>query len=145
MCPLFFHNSQELSDESVIFLRNERTVEEERLPSVATSELVQLRQRHTVSGLREGFRSRMENIVRGQVSSQSENSSNNNNTDFGSDETHANTRQDIEHENQGQGQSLVQETDIHQVSTHGGSLESGTTVQSIHQQASVGEGEDWQG
>ena len=34
------------------FLRNERTVEDERPPSMAASELVQLRQRHTVSGLR---------------------------------------------------------------------------------------------
>ncbi|KAF2295291.1 hypothetical protein GH714_032471 [Hevea brasiliensis] len=34
------------------FLRNERPVEEERPPSMAASELVQLRQRHTVSGLR---------------------------------------------------------------------------------------------
>lgn len=34
------------------FLRNERPVEDEIRPSVATSELVQLRQRHTVSGLR---------------------------------------------------------------------------------------------
>ncbi|GKA50765.1 hypothetical protein Tco_0743838 [Tanacetum coccineum] len=34
------------------FLRNERPVEDERSSSVAASELVQLRQRHTVSGLR---------------------------------------------------------------------------------------------
>jgi hypothetical protein len=34
------------------FLRNERTIEDERSSSVATSKLVQLRQRHTVSGLR---------------------------------------------------------------------------------------------
>jgi len=34
------------------FLRNERTDEDERPPSMAASELVQLRQRHTVSGLR---------------------------------------------------------------------------------------------
>ncbi|XP_024990949.1 uncharacterized protein LOC112525176 isoform X1 [Cynara cardunculus var. scolymus] len=127
------------------FLRNERPVEEERLPSVAASELVQLRQRHTVSGLREGFRFRLENIVRGQASGQSENSSNNSNNDFGSDETHANTRHEIEHRNQEQAQSLVQETDIHQVSNHGGSLESGATIQSTNQQANVGEGEDWQG
>ncbi|QHN78632.1 uncharacterized protein DS421_19g663020 [Arachis hypogaea] len=36
------------------FLRNERTVEDERPPSMAASELVQLRQRHTVSGIRHG-------------------------------------------------------------------------------------------
>ncbi|CAM8961047.1 unnamed protein product [Rhodiola kirilowii] len=52
------------------FLRHERPVEEERLPSIATNELSQLRQRQTVSGIREGFRSRLENIVRSQVSSQ---------------------------------------------------------------------------
>ncbi|KAM5550880.1 hypothetical protein ABKV19_027294 [Rosa sericea] len=34
------------------FLRNERPIEEERPPSIAAGELVQLRQRHTVSGLR---------------------------------------------------------------------------------------------
>lgn len=44
------------------FLRNERPVEEDERPSsVAATELVQLRQRNTVSGLREGFRSRSEN------------------------------------------------------------------------------------
>ncbi|KAJ0908392.1 putative transcription factor C2H2 family [Helianthus annuus] len=48
------------------FLRNVRPVEEETPSSVAASELVQLRQRHTVSGLRGGFRSRSENIVHGQ-------------------------------------------------------------------------------
>ncbi|XP_030450920.1 uncharacterized protein LOC115673037 isoform X1 [Syzygium oleosum] len=57
------------------FLRNERTVEEERPPSMAASELVQLRQRHTVSGLREGFRSRLETIVRGQANTQSDSAS----------------------------------------------------------------------
>ncbi|XP_060182670.1 uncharacterized protein LOC132612596 isoform X1 [Lycium barbarum] len=45
---------------------HERPAEEERPPSIAASELVQLRQRNTVSGLREGFGSRLENIVRGQ-------------------------------------------------------------------------------
>ncbi|VFQ62665.1 unnamed protein product [Cuscuta campestris] len=48
------------------FLRNERLAEEERQPSLAASELVQLRQRHTVSGVRDGFRSRIENLVHGQ-------------------------------------------------------------------------------
>ncbi|KAK9059813.1 hypothetical protein SSX86_020517 [Deinandra increscens subsp. villosa] len=126
------------------FLRNERPVEEERLPSLAASELVQLRQRHTVSGLREGFRSRLENIVRGQVSIQSENSSDSNTTDLRSDETQANTPHETEHENQEQTQSLVQENDIHQVSNHIGSLETGATVQTTNQQANIAEGEDWQ-
>ncbi|KAI3817602.1 hypothetical protein L1987_11398 [Smallanthus sonchifolius] len=126
------------------FLRNERPVEEERLPSVAASELVQLRQHHTVSGLREGFRSRLENIVRGQASSQPENSSNINTTDFRNDETHASTPQQIDHENQEQAQSLVHENNIYQVSNHMGSLETGATVQITNQQATIDEGDDWQ-
>nr|GEU42896.1 hypothetical protein [Tanacetum cinerariifolium] len=99
------------------FLRNERPVEEERLPSVAASELVQLRQLHTVSGLREGFRFRLENIVRGQ---------------------------EIEHENQDQTPSLVQENNSHQVSNHEGSLGSGAGVRTTNQQPTVDEGESWQ-
>ncbi|KAH9660459.1 RING-type domain-containing protein [Citrus sinensis] len=41
------------------FLRNDRVVEDERPRSTAASELGLLRQRHTVSGLREGFFSRL--------------------------------------------------------------------------------------
>ncbi|KAL8218292.1 hypothetical protein R6Q57_021665 [Mikania cordata] len=126
------------------FLRNERPVEEERLPSVAASELVQLRQRHTVSGLREGFRSRLENIVRGQVSSQPENLSNNTTTEFRNDETQANTPQEIEHENQEQAQSLVQENIIYQISNNVRSLETIATVQITNQQATIDEGQGWQ-
>lgn len=47
------------------FLRNNRTVADERPTSVADSELGLLRQRQTVSGLREGFFSRLENPVCG--------------------------------------------------------------------------------
>ncbi|PKA45928.1 putative E3 ubiquitin-protein ligase XBOS34 [Apostasia shenzhenica] len=54
------------------FLRNERPTEDERPPSVAAREIGQLRQRHPVSGLREGFRYHLENIVRGQASIQAE-------------------------------------------------------------------------
>ncbi|XP_024969130.1 uncharacterized protein LOC112508663 isoform X2 [Cynara cardunculus var. scolymus] len=99
------------------FLRNERPVEEERPSSVAASELVQLRQRHTVSGLREGFRSRSENIVHGQ---------------------------ETEHENQEQSQLWVEDIDVHQVSDHTGSLESVAAVQSTNQEADIDEGEEWQ-
>ncbi|KAJ6793059.1 Uncharacterized protein M6B38_112570 [Iris pallida] len=54
------------------FLRNERPAEEERPPSMAARELGLLRQRHSVSGLREGFRFRLENIVRSQASNHSD-------------------------------------------------------------------------
>ncbi|KAL0403599.1 UNVERIFIED_CONTAM: hypothetical protein Sradi_2000700 [Sesamum radiatum] len=85
------------------FLRNERPAEEERPPSMAASELNQLRQRQSVSGLREGFRSRLENIVRGQVSSNPETA-----FDSGSNDSRNDTyaSQERQHENQEVGVQL---------------------------------------
>ncbi|KAG0453111.1 hypothetical protein HPP92_025775 [Vanilla planifolia] len=57
------------------FLRNGRSVEDERSVSVAARELGQLGQRNSVTGLREGFRFRLENTATGQQSSLVENSS----------------------------------------------------------------------
>eukprot|EP00258_Populus_trichocarpa_P048647 XP_024464666.1 uncharacterized protein LOC7496464 isoform X1 [Populus trichocarpa] len=51
------------------FLRNDRIVEDERPTSTAASELGLLRQRHTVSDLREGFFSRFDHSVCRQLSS----------------------------------------------------------------------------
>ncbi|KAK1381976.1 RING/U-box superfamily protein [Heracleum sosnowskyi] len=96
------------------FLRYERPVEDEIRSSVATSELVQLRQRHTVSGLRNGFRSRLENIVRGQ---------------------------EVQHENHEQLQLGSQENDIHQQSEN---LEATTGAPSINEQDAANQGGDWQ-
>ncbi|KAL3834124.1 hypothetical protein ACJIZ3_008860 [Penstemon smallii] len=80
------------------FLRNERPTDEERPPSTAASELNQLRQRHTVSGLREGFRFRLENIVRGQVSSHPETTSNISNNDSRNDQGNTNAPHEVQHE-----------------------------------------------
>lgn len=55
-------------------MRNGVPIDEDRPPSLATRELCQLRQRHRVSGLREGFRFRLENIVRDQVTHHSDSS-----------------------------------------------------------------------
>ncbi|KAL2525914.1 RING/U-box superfamily protein [Abeliophyllum distichum] len=99
------------------FLRNERPDEEERPPSRAASELNQLRQWHTVSGQREGFRSRLENIVRGQ---------------------------EVQIENQDQSQSRHQETDVNQLPDRMANLDSSTAVQNENQQAAADQGSDWQ-
>ncbi|KAM7278125.1 hypothetical protein ACFE04_005259 [Oxalis oulophora] len=58
------------------FLRNVGVKEVDRPPSLAASELGLLRQRHTVSGLRDGFFSRKDQTICGQSSSnQTENTS----------------------------------------------------------------------
>ncbi|TYI73290.1 hypothetical protein E1A91_D07G120400v1 [Gossypium mustelinum] len=51
------------------FLRNDRMVEGDRSTSIAASELGLLRQKQTVSGLREGFLSRLDNSCSGPASS----------------------------------------------------------------------------
>ncbi|EEF28302.1 conserved hypothetical protein [Ricinus communis] len=124
------------------FLRNERPVEEERPPSMAASELVQLRQRHTVSGLREGFRSRLETIVRGQASGQSDSTPDNNVND-GNDWSQISTSENVQHENNEQPRS--QEIDIHRLSDQTDSIENNTTVNHMNWQENGNQGEGWQG
>lgn len=99
------------------FLRNERPVEEERPPSVAASELVQLRQRHTVSGLREGFRSRLETIVRGHEG---------------------------EHESLEESHSGSLESNLHQLPGRTGNSDGSAAVTGTDQQAVPNQGRDMQ-
>ncbi|KAL2943167.1 Protein neuralized, partial [Bienertia sinuspersici] len=68
------------------FLRTDRATEDERPPSIAASELRQLRQRNTVSGLREGFHSRVETTVQGQVRSESVTSTGDRESNFQEDQ-----------------------------------------------------------
>ncbi|KAJ8528501.1 hypothetical protein K7X08_022193 [Anisodus acutangulus] len=122
------------------FLRNEGPAEEERPPSMAASELVQLRQRHTVSGLRQGFRSRLENIVRGQVSSNSESSSNSGNSGLRSNQAHANPSQEVQNDNLEQLQSREQERSTHQLPDRRESLDSSTAGQATNPLVSPNQG-----
>ncbi|KAL3838255.1 hypothetical protein ACJIZ3_022846 [Penstemon smallii] len=146
------------------FLRNERPVEEERPISIAASELNQLRQRQTVSGLREGFRSRLENIVRGQVSSP-EISSNSSNTNSRNDQGNTNAWPEVHHENhgvdnhlfrevfrsrmenivRGQVSSPPDEVDDNHLPDRIGNLGGSLSVQSTNQHVSPDQGNDWQG
>ncbi|XP_011031593.1 PREDICTED: uncharacterized protein LOC105130682 [Populus euphratica] len=122
------------------FLRNERPVEEERPPSMAAGELVQLRQRHTVSGLREGFRSRLENIVRGQVSSHSDTTPNTNINDSGNDRTQTNTHLDIQHEENDQSQ----ESDVRRLPDQTNSSGGNNATDNMNWQETANQGEGWQ-
>ena len=124
------------------FLRNE-TVEDERPPSTAASELVQLRQRHTVSGIREGFRSRLENIVRGQAGTSPDATSNSNIDETRDDENQSNNQIDAQQENYAQEQISSLETDARQLPNQTGSLDSSTSETFSWQEAS-NQGGDWQ-
>ncbi|KAF2318450.1 hypothetical protein GH714_007804 [Hevea brasiliensis] len=127
------------------FLRNERPVEEERPPSMAASELVQLRQRHTVSGLREGFRSRLENIVRGQVSGHSDSTLDSNVNDSRNDWSQTNTSQNIQLEDNEQLQPRSEESDINRLSDQADNLQSDTAANNMNWQETANQGEGWQG
>ncbi|XP_040992265.1 uncharacterized protein LOC121239177 [Juglans microcarpa x Juglans regia] len=81
------------------FLRNDRLVDNDRPASLAESELGLLRQRQTVSDLREGFCSRLDTSVCGQVSSNhSDTSTNNEINGDGNDQPQANNSQDVQDE-----------------------------------------------
>ncbi|CAL1374152.1 unnamed protein product [Linum trigynum] len=121
------------------FLRNETTVEDERPPSVASSELVQLRQRHTVSGIREGFRSRLENIVLGQVSSQSDNPS-----DINNDRTETDTSLDVQHEDNVQSEPRTQEDDARPLPDQTDASESNAGTDNMNWQENVNQARGWQ-
>ncbi|TYI43259.1 hypothetical protein ES332_A01G155600v1 [Gossypium tomentosum] len=124
------------------FLRNERPVEEERPPSMAASELIQLRQRHTVSGLREGFRNRLETIFRGQASSNPETTSSNVIDDSRNELSQSNTLQDAQHERSEHTQPRSSESDVSRSQT--GDMVSTMAAESISWQGNANQGGNWQ-
>lgn len=142
------------------FLRGERPTEDERPPSLAARELGQLRQRHTVSGLREGFRSRLENIVRGQVSNQSESSANHNinssrNDQFSSANHNINgSRTDqsqlttslieVPAENHEHSQHRTEEINIHHTTVLAEDLGNNPPAENTNWQESASQGGNWQ-
>ncbi|KAJ4971339.1 hypothetical protein NE237_004438 [Protea cynaroides] len=123
------------------FLRNERPIEDERPPSMAVRELGQLRQRHTVSGLRDGFRSRLENIVRGQVTSHSDAASNNSANPLRNEQNQSSNSQEVANENHEQSQPRSQEGEIRQLPEPAGGLQSDAAVEGTDWQEQVAENE----
>uniref|UniRef100_A0A5B6Z3U7 RING-type domain-containing protein n=1 Tax=Davidia involucrata TaxID=16924 RepID=A0A5B6Z3U7_DAVIN len=87
------------------FLRSDRSIRDERPTSMAASELGLLRQRNTVSNLREGFLSGLDNFVRGPAgSTQSDTSSNNGINNYRHEQIQTNSLQDCEQSEPGNGE-----------------------------------------
>ncbi|KAF2300698.1 hypothetical protein GH714_015207 [Hevea brasiliensis] len=144
------------------FLRNDRIIEDERPTSTAASELGLLRQRHTVSDLREGFFSRLDHSICGRVSSSMRDISSN--TDIngkGSEQTQANNSRQVVDEFHEQTESNIEESDNHSevfsqqvepngnessapiLSNHVDDLE-GNSVEDVNQHESAALVEQWQ-
>ncbi|GAA0166938.1 hypothetical protein LIER_21984 [Lithospermum erythrorhizon] len=87
-------------------------------PIEDSNELIQLRQRHTVSGLRDGIRSRLESLVHRQVRSHSEISSNNNVVIYRNDQAPNNSSFEVHLENSEYLQSRSHESDSLQIPTN---------------------------
>lgn len=94
--------------------------------------------------VREGFRSRLENIVRGQAGSQSDSTANNNVDDSRNDQTQTNALQDVQHENREQLQPPSQESDINRLSNQMGNSESNIAAERINLQETANQGANWQ-
>lgn len=92
------------------FLRTGAAIEEERPPSTAARELGQLRQRRTVSGLREGFRFRLESIVRGHAGNHSNGSGSSNSSSSGDSSSSRNDQSNVLGETQSNAQEEPQES-----------------------------------
>ncbi|XP_073002076.1 uncharacterized protein [Typha latifolia] len=94
------------------FLHGERPTEDERPPSLAARELGLLRQRHSVSCLREGLRYRLENIVHGQASTHLESSGTYSLSGSRSDQSQLTIPQEISNNDYSQSQANTQNTEV---------------------------------
>lgn len=118
------------------FLRNDRMVEDERPRSTAASELGLLRQRHTVSGLREGFFSRLS-------SSHSDTSSNADILVNRNEQNQVNNLQETMDEFHEQSELRNGENACHDLSDVRTDIE-GDIVENVSFQETIARGEQWQ-
>ncbi|GMI86951.1 SUMO-targeted ubiquitin E3 ligase 5 [Hibiscus trionum] len=125
------------------FLRNERPVELERSSSNASSELIQLRQRNTVSGLREGLHNRLEPIVRNQADGNSETTSSNVINDSRIELPQTNISPDVQGENNEHTQLRSLESGITELPNQTGDTVSNMAVESISWQENANQGGIW--
>ncbi|KAG1359601.1 zinc finger CCCH domain-containing protein 13 [Cocos nucifera] len=127
------------------FLRNGGP-SEERLHSVAAQELGQLRQRHPVSGLREGFHFRLENIVRGRAFNQSDTSASQNMTVSRNNQSQLSTGMELLNDNDEQSQLRSENIDIHQSTEtqETAGLENSVLNEIVDMPESMNQVENWQ-
>ncbi|KAK4761749.1 hypothetical protein SAY87_029633 [Trapa incisa] len=133
----FVHHNRIQSLLRARFMQNEGSVEDEQPPSVAANELLQLRQRNTVSGLRGGFHSGLATILRGHATSQHETSMNGNISDSRSDRVPV-SFQDIQLENREILQPTAEESDashLHQTPITGSNIERTSLHEANHHEA----------
>lgn len=124
------------------FLRNGRLVNNERSTSMAESELGLLRKKHTVSGLREEFSSRLDNSECGQVrTNPSDTSAGNEDNVSGNDQTQANNAEDVLGEISEQSESKNEESNSYRLSDGNSDLED-DAVEDIRWQGSSSH-EEW--
>lgn len=121
------------------FLRNNRLAEDERPASVAASELGLLRQRRTVSGLREGFLSRLDNSVCGS-SNCSDTLSDSDIDGYGHDQNQANGSLEVLDEIHDQSEQSQIISDIHDTTN----VLEGNSFEDINQQESTAQVQEWQ-
>ncbi|MQL90730.1 hypothetical protein Taro_023327, partial [Colocasia esculenta] len=126
------------------FLRNGTPTEEERPPSVAATELGQLRQRHPVSGLREGFRFRSENIVHGQISTDSDMSPMGNVDGTRNDQSQPSTISEPRIEDAEHSQPRNESNAAPQTSETESMIESSSSHDNVDQEESAAQGGNWQ-
>jgi hypothetical protein len=86
----------------------------------------------------------LENIVRGQVSSHSDTTPNNNINDTRNDQTQTNTSQDIQHDENDQSQPRSQESDMRHLPNQTNSSESNLAAVNMNWQETANQGEGWQ-
>ncbi|XP_064948680.1 uncharacterized protein LOC103983231 isoform X1 [Musa acuminata AAA Group] len=99
------------------FLRDRRPSEddEERPLSAAAREIVQLRQHRRVSGLSDGFRFRLENIVRGQANNHNDFLASQSMGNVGTDHSQEGIALELSNDDEDQNQSSIETISVHQV------------------------------
>nr|KJB08995.1 hypothetical protein B456_001G117600 [Gossypium raimondii] len=137
------------------FLRNDRMVEGDRSTSIAASELGLLRQKQTVSGLREGFLSRLDNSCSGPASSNRSDRSSSADSDGNRSEenrvnnTHdaiggLNDRSECENEETDNGRCMIGTTDL-EVETEVSQQATSACLEDQQEQVSESVFSIWQG